>query len=252
MAIRVGILCVLVATCYLHIAGVVVAQEPGTGVAIPVPISEETQAGDVICSGNEGYRRCNFDYDTGIFGVVTEAPAVSLSADVDGQPLVLSVGNVPVRVSNRNGAIAIGDMVTSSTEPGVAQRADRAGYVLGTALEAYDSDVVNTIYVSLNIHPSNAFTDERSNLLETLRQGLVAPLLTPLAALRYILAAAVIIASFVMGFIYFGRVAKSGVEAIGRNPTASRKIQASVLVNIILTLGICLIGFGIAYLILAL
>jgi F0F1-type ATP synthase membrane subunit c/vacuolar-type H+-ATPase subunit K len=175
---------------------------------------------------------------------------VSLSTSSD-QPLVVSTGNAPVRVNNANGAIKIGDLVTSSTESGVAHRADRAGYVLGTALEEYDSDTVSTIYVSLNVHPSNSFTDSRSNLLETLRQGLVAPLLTPLAALRYILAAAVVVLSFVLGFIYFGRVAKSGVEAIGRNPLASRKIELTVLLNIILTIGIALVGFGIAYLILA-
>lgn len=228
------------------------AQETTSGYAVPVPFEGEVLAGDVICATNEGYKKCDFAYDTGIYGVVVEDPAVSITTDADDQVMVVTSGNAPVRVNNAGGAILEGDLVTSSTEAGIAQKADRAGYVLGTALESYGSDTVSTIYVSLNVHPSNAFTDSRSNLLETLRQGLVAPLLTPLAALRYILAAVVIITSFILGFIYFGRVAKSGVEAVGRNPLASRKIELTVLLHIILTIVIGLAGFGIAYLILAL
>jgi hypothetical protein len=250
MVSRVSLLVLIALIFSLFDSSYLFAQETASGIAIPVPINEEVQGGDLICSTDEGYKKCTFPYDTGIFGVVVTDPAVSLSTSSD-QPLVVSTGNAPVRVNNANGAIKIGDLVTSSTESGVAHRADRAGYVLGTALEEYDSDTVSTIYVSLNVHPSNSFTDSRSNLLETLRQGLVAPLLTPLAALRYILAAAVVVLSFVLGFIYFGRVAKSGVEAIGRNPLASRKIELTVLLNIILTIGIALVGFGIAYLILA-
>ena len=61
-----------------------------------------------------------------------------------------------------------------------------------------------------------------------------------------------ILISFSLGFIYFGRVAKTGIEAMGRNPMAGKMIQLSVLFNIIVTVIIVLIGLAIAYLILIL
>ena len=59
-------------------------------------------------------------------------------------------------------------------------------------------------------------------------------------------------ASFVMGFVYFGRVARSGIEAIGRNPLASRIIQFNVILHILISIVIVLVGLAIAYLILIL
>lgn len=242
---------VLFCLLFLFLGKHAFAQELSVGVATPVEVAEDVEAGDILCSTNEGYKKCTFAYDTGLFGVVVSDPAVSLTTKEEGEVFVISQGNVPVKVNNTNGAIAVGDLITSSQQAGVGQKADRAGYALGTALEEYNSDVVGSIYVTLNIHPSNAFTDSRSNLLETLRQGLVAPVLTPLAALRYILAAIIIILSFILGFIYFGRVAKTGVEAIGRNPLASRKIMLTVAMHVAMIVVIGLVGLGIAYMILA-
>jgi len=62
----------------------------------------------------------------------------------------------------------------------------------------------------------------------------------------------VTITSFILGFVYFGRVARSGVEAIGRNPLASRIIQFNMLLHIVMSMVIVLIGLAIAYLILIL
>src|SRR6202007_565961 len=45
-------------------------------------------------------------------------------------------GRVPVKVSMENGPIHIGDPLTSSSTPGTAMKASRAGKILGYALEA--------------------------------------------------------------------------------------------------------------------
>jgi hypothetical protein len=71
-----------------------------------------------------------------------------------------------------------------------------------------------------------------------------------LASLRYLLAIIVAVMAFGLGFVYFGRVAKGGVEALGRNPLAGRAIQLSVLMNLILTVAIMVGGLVLAYIIL--
>ena len=117
---------------------------------------------------------------------------------------------------------------------------------------APDASDEGTILMNINIAQTTSFTDARSNLLEVLRSGISAPVLTPLAVIRYLLAAIVLIASFVLGFIYFGRMARTGVEAVGRNPLASRTIQINIFVNLLLMLIIIGIGLALSYLILTL
>lgn len=236
------------------------AQISSSSVALPiVVIDENVSEGNVICAAQEGYRLCDEAYSSNIYGVISDNPAASFdeaTESAEGQRLSVTEGKAEVRVSTVNGDITTGDLLTSSREqPGLAQKATRNGYVLGLALEDYQSDdpeAVGTIVVSINIHPTTAFTDVRTNLFAALREGLAAPILTPLAALRYILAAVVVITAFVLGFIYFGRLAKAGIEAIGRNPLARLQIQSTVIINIILMIVIFLIGLGLAYLILVL
>ncbi|MFC1464963.1 MAG: hypothetical protein ACFLMY_08955 [Candidatus Brachytrichaceae bacterium NZ_4S206] len=50
------------------------------------------------------------------------------------------VGRVPVKVSMENGPIAIGDPLTSASQPGVAMKATRAGKIVGYAMQAADTD----------------------------------------------------------------------------------------------------------------
>ena len=71
----------------------------------------------------------------------------------------------------------------------------------------------------------------------------------PTKSLRYIFAFLILAASVIIGFMYFGKVAKSGVEALGRNPLAARRIQAAVFLELLLTLGIISLGVLFAYLI---
>lgn len=239
------------------LAGSVSAQISSSGIAVSVAIEDENiQEGDLICSGKEGYSRCARAYNPSMFGVITEHPAASFeSDDKEGTSLVISSGNAKVRISSVNGNISEGSLVTSSDTTGVAQLADKNGYVLGTALEPYESnnpDDVGIILVSLNIHPTTVLTTGGVNLLDTIKTGFSAPTLTPLASLRYLLAFLIAIIAFTLGFVYFGRVVRTGVEAMGRNPLARRAIQISVLFNISITIVIIVAGLLVAYLILIL
>ncbi|MEK7498151.1 MAG: hypothetical protein AAB656_04520 [Patescibacteria group bacterium] len=235
----------------------VAAAQELTEVAISLPITGgDAASGSLICTNDQSYVLCDQEYSNSIYGVVNSTPSLSIVNDDAGSKLVVKSGIVEVRVTAKNGNILTGDLITSSTTAGVGQKATHNGYVLGAALADFSPDDPNAegqIGVSLNIRATNEVTDDAgTDLLSTLKQGLTSAFLTPLAALRYISAALIVLVAFALSFIYFARIAKAGVEAIGRNPLSSRTIQAGVVLHILLSIVIIAAGLGIAYLILTL
>ncbi len=231
---------------YLVVPGLVFAQTSSSGVAVSMDLPAEGLIdGSIIC----GSTLCSIPYDSSVMGVYTENPAILLenTSLIEGKP-VISSGKVYVRFT---GSIKKGDYVTTSDKPGIGQKATRNGYVLGSALEDFDGPS-GKILVALGMRPAVLASSTADNLWEALRQGLSSLYLTPLSALRYVMAMIITLAAFVLGFIYFGRVAKSGVEAVGRNPLAGRTIEFTVILNVILTGLIMGSGLLLAYLILVL
>jgi F0F1-type ATP synthase membrane subunit c/vacuolar-type H+-ATPase subunit K len=55
--------------------------------------------------------------------------------------------------------------------------------------------------------------------------------------------------AFMVGFFTFARTIAKSVEAIGRNPQATRAIQASIILNIILTVTSALVGLLLVFVI---
>ena len=231
----------------LFIAAPVRAQDVSSGVAESVAVEGDAADGSIVCAYGSKVELCNQEYDPKIFGVVSKSPNLFLEDTTltSGVPVVTS-GRVIVRVS---GTVAKGDFVTTSTTLGVGQKAVRSGYVVGTAAE---DSVDDRVTIVVGIRPAFVAEGVRGNLLETLREGLASVYLTPLSALRYVMAMVVTVLAFGIGFTYFGRVARSGVEAVGRNPLAGRTIQLSVILNVVLTVAIMLAGLALAYLILIL
>jgi hypothetical protein len=82
-----------------------------------------------------------------IAGIISTAPAFTMNTAAAGLAVALQ-GRVPCRVV---GKINKGDLVTSSSIPGVATRLDpdhwKPGCVLGKSIENYDSDLEGTIEV---------------------------------------------------------------------------------------------------------
>ena len=208
-----------------------------TGLGISVSVNNQNALnGDIICSDAKGYGLCQNEYDSSIYGVIDDNPTTAIEVgNLQNSHLVLSRGEINVRVTSVNGNIKTGDFVTSSKTSGVGELATKTGYVIGTALSAYSSNdktAVGTIKVSINIHPRTDIAGTtRGNLIDLLRNGLAGLGVSPLSALRYILASIMVLISFGIGFIYFGRIAITGVEAIGRNPLAGIRIQTSVISN---------------------
>lgn len=233
------------------------AQVTSSGIAITLEVKgSDINDGDIICKKDQGFAECDSEYSTEIYGVVVNDPALALEEeDTDNTRLIMSGGKALVRVSSQNGNIKAGDLITTSPKSGIGVLAQKNGYVLGQALEEYNSDNpdnIGTIMVAINIHPAAGLSGAKSNLITALREGMSAPIFEPLDSLRYLLAALILLLSFVLGFAYFGRVSKTGIEAIGRNPLASKMIQLSVLMHILITIVIILVGFAMAYIILIL
>ena len=225
-----------------------------TGVAISTVVSGETFDGEVVCSDTANlYSACQKEYDPNMYGVVSLTPGLSFDSGAAGTVPVISAGSVYVVVSSLNGDIKKGDYVTSSKTPGVGQLAKKSGYVLGVATEDYssaDTQVTGKILINVSAKPAVLTSGAGNNLLQLIMEGVSGAFQSPLAALRYIVAGILVIISFVFGFLHFGRTAKSGVEAIGRNPLAAKTIQFGILLNVSIAIVIVGAGLGIAYIVL--
>lgn len=236
--------------------GDLIAQEKSSGIARELPIAENVEAGDIICSTDSSFKKCSLEYQTTIYGVVVDTSVLEITgANLPGARKVVADGIATVKVKSVNGNIKKGNFITSSSTAGVGQLATRGGYVLGTALEDYensDQNAIGRIQILINIHPATGMSKGTSNLLRYIREGLTIPIFEPLESLRYLLASIMVIISFALGLVYFGKSGRSGIEAIGRNPLARKTIQMTIFFNILLTIVIILSGLGIAYLILIL
>lgn len=233
-------------------------QNISIGIANHIPIQgDNVKNGDIIASSEAGYVLSTTPYDPLVIGVISLNPAVSLDLEGAGDNSypVVSSGNVEVNVSSINGNIAVGDLITSSSIPGVGMKANQTGYILGRALDAFTSEnpeEVGSINIALNMHYSYSSTSTPSTLSDIFNLSLLATYESPSAVFKYVVAGIVILLAFVLGVFSFGRVANTGVEALGRNPLAGKMIQFGIVLNVLITLVIIVAGFGMAYLIIRL
>lgn len=253
----IGLFCVLVMFCTVPVN----AQKKDNislGIANYVQIKgSDIKNGDIISSAQTGYVLSKTPYDPLVIGVVSTNPAVSLNiegSEKDTYPVV-SAGNVLVNVTSQNGNIKAGDLITSSTIPGVGMKAKETGYVIGRALDDF-SDAnkaeVGSINVALNLHYSYSSSNTPTSLKDLFSLSVLATYESPSAVFKYVVAGIVIMLSFILGVVSFGRVANTGVEALGRNPLAGKMIQFGIVLNVLITLSIIVAGFGMAYLIIRL
>lgn len=83
-------------------------------------------------------------YQNNLLGVVATAPGMILGPKADNTYPIALVGRVPVKISTENGLPQIGDRLVSSSQPGVAMRATKAGQVIGQVLEAPNPENLST------------------------------------------------------------------------------------------------------------
>ena len=126
--------------------------------------SQSLTPGTVIMPAEDGDNQAIVEttsaYQSQTIGIISTNPGVTLNSDATTDathpnlyPVALQ-GRVPVRVSSINGNIQAGDLLTTSSIPGVAMKATQAGQIIGKALENYSSSNPNafgTIMVFVNI-----------------------------------------------------------------------------------------------------
>ncbi|MCB0159355.1 MAG: hypothetical protein KDD83_14560 [Caldilineaceae bacterium] len=100
-------------------------------------------------------------YAPGLIGIVSSNPGLVfdqgetyLAGDnsnliSDDKTVVAMIGRVPAKFSLENGAIAVGDPLTSASLPGAAMKATQAGPIVGYALQSSDEAVDGKLLVWL-------------------------------------------------------------------------------------------------------
>ncbi|MBM3208775.1 hypothetical protein FJZ40_00575 [Candidatus Shapirobacteria bacterium] len=226
-----------------------------SGVALSILVKGEKIAdGGLVSSTPEGYVLSATAYDPSFYGVVAFKPAVAFesTASADLYPVITS-GKVYLLADSGTGPIKEGDFITTSKTPGVGQKGEGGGFMIGTALENLAAGKTAKLLVSLNPrYNTNVVGGKGVNLLLSIKTAAASPFLTPLTSLRYLLAVIVSALSFGLGFFFYGRFAKTGIEALGRNPLAAKTISAGIVFNVLLTTVIIFSGLFLAYLILVL
>lgn len=220
---------------------------------IPI-IDKQVKDGNIIISTSKGYSLSHQPYEQNIVGVVSQNSAIVFSgqSNANSYPIVSS-GKTSILVSTLNGPIKKGDLVTTSSITGVGMRASRSGYVLGMALSEFtdkDNKQIGVVQVALNIHFATLNIKLGDNLLDIFKLSSLATYEQPLTVFKYFIAALIVFSSFFFGFFVFGKVAGKGVEALGRNPLASKMIGVGIVMNVIITVVVILSGLGLALVIL--
>ncbi|MBI2624584.1 hypothetical protein HYW67_03805 [Candidatus Parcubacteria bacterium] len=145
----------------LDIGGTWVTKGPQTPNGTPdiaemMPVAPEVEAFDLVVADPESpeyVRRTSTPYDPKILGVITSGGSaitlgntgfIATGEDVRRMPIVLA-GRIPVKVTTENGPIAVGDRLTSSSQPGYAMKATQAGPTVGVALEPFNCSSLNVI-----------------------------------------------------------------------------------------------------------
>ncbi len=215
----------------------------------------DIRTGNIISSkGTGGFMLSSAPYDPAMVGVVAENPAILIHIGEEGGRFpVVSTGNAYVNVSLENGDIQEGDPITTSSIRGVGMRASKSGYIIGNATEDFSSsnkDEVRPINVAINIRYQNPKITVQSKLSDISNLSAAALSEEPLTVFKYVVAGIVIVLSFIIGFFTFGRIAARGVDALGRNPLAIKRIGFGIALNVIITVVIVVSGIGIAVVIL--
>lgn len=134
---------------------------PASDVAELYKSRENLEPGDVVSLDSEDIETGSISKskqasDVNLFGIISTKPGLQLgydkstSEDIKLYPVALT-GRVPTKVSTENGIIRKGDLLTSSSTPGVAMKATRPGITIGKTLEDYNGESKATILVFVNL-----------------------------------------------------------------------------------------------------
>jgi len=158
------------ATCLSYTAGTSISAN-GTINATAFDLAERYSAsgsiepGDLLvldrASSTTVRRSTGTIYDKNLVGIASTNPGLLLGHG--GNISVALSGRVPTRVSPVNGAIAIGDPLTSSPFPGIAMKATKPGRVIGYALEAANATSSIEVFVRVGYEAGGLLGTDGTN-----------------------------------------------------------------------------------------
>jgi hypothetical protein len=116
-----------------------------------------TEPGDIVVpssAGNYEVTRSTTANQANVIGIVSTNPTADgiIGNNVTSssrQPIALA-GRIPLKISLENGPVVAGDLLTSSSDPGVAMKAAGSAPIIGVALENYSdsSDRISPLVVA--------------------------------------------------------------------------------------------------------
>lgn len=247
-------LCAFIFLSTLVFPGITSAQlRESTSVARTIPVADaEVSFGDVILYDNENnlYRLSFSASDPRFFGIVVENPTLIVETDEDLVP-VLQSGIIPVNVTLENGAIEIGDPITTASFAGKGMRAlENEKSIFGFAVEALDVEnavqdedsdtLMGTILVEVGgervvAHLASLESLSRDQSEESVENKETSEGSTE-ATIRFGFAALVALGSIFLIYFAFASSIKHGVVSVGRNPRARSSIRSMVILNVILAI----------------
>lgn len=138
------------------------------------PAKEVLEPGTVVVFGaskEHVARSTGKKYDAQIAGIISTRPGFLAGDNLPGHVPVALAGRVPTKVSNENGAIKVGDPLTTSSTPGVAMKATEPGQIIGFAMEPFNGTMGTIIvFVRASYHNGSSspqFADNSASGLVT-------------------------------------------------------------------------------------
>jgi len=208
-------------------------------------VDPEVKIGDIVSQAKEGLIRSETPYDENIVGVIGETPIMVFGKEGPNTMPVISFGETLTKISNIAGEIKKGDFITSSDRPGVGQKAEESGFIVGVAMENFNQEEGLTLVF---VRPEKMiFSTEvgSGGILDRIFSGLIIPETIP-EVFRYLFALLVAAISFIIGFISFIKALREGLAAVGRNPLAKGSIQTAMILNLIGVSILTLAGLALA------
>lgn len=233
--------------------------DPDLQLGMAASLSEETEDEPLV----ERASRSNIQK---VIGIVTtlDQSLVAISSS-DEKVYVQSIGEVTAYVTDTNGPIREGDLLTLSTVQGLLAKSDTSQYGFATALENMDFETADEYAVSspagervkiaslrVSINNQALFTAENENggndsALTALGRSVTG---REVSEIRIVIALTIFILIMIFeGGIIYGAVS-GAITALGRNPLARKFIVQEQTRVTAVAFAVLLIGLGSIYVIL--
>lgn len=216
---------------------------------------ENIKPGMIVTNDGQSITVSKFAYDPNIFGIIVNSPAITIGKKVENAETyeVSTIGTVSVLITNENGVVKKGDYITSSSIDGVGMRADQAGRVVGMAVSDSKEEISGEQLVLVSLNYEN-IEEKALRRVGAVRSAGSAPFLNQLSlsslseyfpnsgVIKLIGIIVILVMTFSLSVLYYTQISKKEVEALGRNPLATKTIEKNMVLHGAVAVLICVGG----------